>query len=53
MSKKILDFSTISGESVKKYEGIKKYIAPGDIQIIKLVVILKLIIVINLRELIR
>ena len=31
MSKKILDFSTISGESVKKYEGIKKYIATGDI----------------------
>ena len=31
MSKKILDFSTISGETVKKYEGIKKYIATGDI----------------------
>ena len=27
----ILDYCTISGESVKKYEGIKKYIATGDI----------------------
>ena len=27
----ILDYCTISGESVKKYEGTKKYIATGDI----------------------
>lgn len=27
----ILDYCTISGESVKKFEGIKKYIATGDI----------------------
>ena len=31
MSEKILNFCTISGESVKKFEGIKKYIATGDI----------------------
>ena len=27
----ILDYCTISGESVKKFEGIKKYIATGDV----------------------
>ena len=31
MSEKILDFCSISGDSVKKYEGIKKYVATGDI----------------------
>ena len=31
MSGKILDFCNISGETVKKFEGIKKYIATGDI----------------------
>ena len=31
MSKRILDFCSISGEAVKKYNGRKKYIATGDI----------------------
>ena len=31
MSEKILNFCNISGDSVKKYGGIKKYIATGDI----------------------
>ena len=31
MSEKILNFCNISGETVKKFEGVKKYIATGDI----------------------
>ena len=31
MSIKILNFCSISGDSVKKYEGIRKYIATGDV----------------------
>ena len=31
MSERILNFCNISGDSVKKYEGIKRYIATGDI----------------------
>lgn len=31
MSEKILDFCSISGDPVKKYDGIKKYVATGDI----------------------